>query len=325
MTTPRELIPYESFGELIRDSFTAYTRTSEMFAQTTEYYSQPVQPTAKLESGGFTARSTSEIDSLMLAQQNIIWKLFDMRDESVKLALQNSSLSINGVTNNTLLHPGNQQTLDKIVRNSDPTSITLDISEEFMINEKCLQDESFKDCDHIALILPEYMCHSYVKAIIEKKPNLSKFISVGKETYSDIDWMLTLEGFEPPYLVLRIKSATSSGIWIRWTRFITGGLVKDASDRRDQVVAASMTGNTIIVFSAWALGGCLAIVSFAVEMSIRAVLKFWASLRKNCGWILCLYGMAFCKRLTLNLTWPSGLAASSFVISLASRNPFIHW
>lgn len=111
-----------------------------------------------------------------------------------------------------------------------------------------------QECRKTAIILPDYMCREVKKFLAQEKkiPN----IFVGQESYTDLDWTISIDGLLPRHLVQRIHGAWQSGIWQWWIKLLGKNTPGDVIENHP-VKAAPIKGNIVIVFILWIC--CLAV------------------------------------------------------------------
>lgn len=288
MITPRTPVRYEKFGELVRDNFTVFTRTINVFAHQTGYDdAKEEEPTIVVNGDNQSAYITSEIDSLLSIQGNIIYEeymksnpAFTYERGMQEKAIENSTLVFKGIKSKSRLHPKTKDITMEIINRFDVLEIsTLDKVRKAEMNQLKM---SLAKCDRVAIILPDYLCRcgTYIEAA--KQAGCMKQVSVGKESYSDMHWMFTLRGFVPPQLIRRFKGISESGIWEVVTKRVTGNKRITLENTLGAFSPAKMNGNVVVIFVVYACGQTLAVVSLGFEYFYYFVAKI-----RNKGEQLC--------------------------------------
>lgn len=276
MVTPRKSIPYESFEQLVDDNFTVYTRTTIVDVLPSGFEGGEVASkdvSAEILGSEYTAFLTSEVDSLISDHKRYLTLCHSCpqydkngRHVSSNRAILNSSLFSLGIKNYSKLQPNLNAILIPMLK-KEVVWWTV-VAEKFKRMEAHLLNNLFWKCYKVAILLPEYLCKKYVHESRHRK----KLVSIGKEPYSDIDFLFTLEGFVPPRLIKKIKGLSEFGIWSKWEKIYNRG---EEEPPVDTVVAASMSGNIIVVFAVIACGHSVATLSLVMEFIWHIFLKFY--------------------------------------------------
>lgn len=261
MITPREPLPYETFQQLVHDGFSIYTRTVSLLFSG----SLPVHlPDATLQISGalYVAEVYSEVDSLVQFHKSVVQANGDLT------LLRNLTLISGGIQNGSKVHPELKQMLITAVNEGD-----ISVRREYTLLELAALEKrhlmtSFEKCDKVAVILPEYLCGKFLEWL-DNPRKLLGMISFGKEEYSDIDWMFTIEGYAPPHLINGIKRISESGIWHRWLAVYLSRLNFRGDSKKKSFTATSMSGNIIIIFTVWMGGFVVALIFLVIECLIR--------------------------------------------------------
>lgn len=270
MILPRRLIPYQRFAELVNNNFTVLTRTAFVSFSSSWGMSNPIAQNTSTTSGanGKIHRVVGRWFKAFLYSElyYIIEKNYD-NGPSQNL-IENQPVIFNIWTNAWLSPASPQLFLEVVNLTKKETSLKFKIQDaikQFHEAELDLLFNFLGVCKNIALILPQYLCNIYAHRL--KTKDSGKPISIGKESYTEIDWIFTLDGFVPPHVIKTVKGVGELGIWKRWM-----DLANDSSTfaRSEEfpVKAATITGNIIIVFVLFALGHFLAFVALVFESSL---------------------------------------------------------
>lgn len=81
-----------------------------------------------------------------------------------------------------------------------------------------------------------------------------------------------MSGARPLRLLRRIKIAYENGLWGKRMKLYRDTRLMD-DENKDEVAAASMSGNALVVFWTWIVGECVATGCFVVEYFIEFVVK----------------------------------------------------
>lgn len=236
MILPRKPVPYKSFSELIEDNFTIYTRNTEIKYLYSSDISKPIfigtdlldttGPRREIEGHGVHIWLMSEVFStidrllqyLKKSQVILTGRAFVLPQSK----LQVGAIFTNGIYlyNISRVSSFLQEPVAGIIRKfQNRTAVDIHGEIKNRIQKIRLMElgklyEYLDACDRSAVILPAHMCNAYAK-----KPTARKeyYLTVGyDESYSDLGWMFTLQGFVSPELVRRFKGVSESGIWRRW-------------------------------------------------------------------------------------------------------------
>lgn len=120
-----------------------------------------------------------------------------------------------------------------------------------------------KECNNVALVLPEYLCYNFSKRLKEDN-RIQPHVFIGKdESHSSISWRFILSGIIQPSLTQRIKGAYESGLWLRATLLDDG--TKSFTNDQINVAAASMGGNIVVVFFVLLAGLAISVTCIFLE------------------------------------------------------------
>lgn len=283
MVTPRQPIPYEFASELLRDNFSMLTRldavggtlslspTSDLFREL-----NLTGASYQVEEGdeNFIV-GISEVATVMRKFLNALsptssYSLPEIHrlQEAMAKTLMNSS----GVLASSRMSSAVKEHLSNftLLRNwryyeaQDRIQLMAEQAEKIRNIEADVLYAQLQDCKRVALILPEYLCHEYSKRVkLEtKRPD----VFVGKELYTEIKWMFSINGIWPRQFTSRIKVLYESGHWLKWTKLFSK--VDSTSMKNDEVTSARMDGNIVVVFFVWMCGYLAAICCHFLEIII---------------------------------------------------------
>lgn len=284
MVTPRRPIPYEYAKELVRDNFSILTRfdslegTASLAPRSSELWELNITAASHdvVEGVDNFIVGLSEVASTMkmflraLSPPDIYHSLEDARlRQSVAGSIMNST----GVLTNSRLgsmvkaHLTDFSLLEtwkyQLVEDRDY------LLREYTVKIRDLENhtlyERLRDCKQVALILPEYLCQVYARRV--KVGSRRTDVFVGKEVYTEVEWMFSMKGIWPRQILTRIKVLYESGHWLKWVRLFKKG---DAfmEEGGGAVTAARMDGNIIVIFVVWISGQLIAICCHFLEIII---------------------------------------------------------
>lgn len=270
MITPRKPIPYHFFDELRRDGFQIYSRISStmvtnMPEDTVTQYLIPYIETSGNESvkileveGGFIV-AVSEVSTLLF-QSSKMASRYPQHMNFLSLSILKYGTQVSDHITEFLL-----RTLYSLFKRSASISdVFYTYADKNKTNEIMATDAKglffqLKQCNKVALVLPEYLCRRYLRDLKKEENEVHAFI--GKETYLGLKWMFTLNGALPPHLPQRIKGIHEGGIWSRWVV-----MQRENITTENQIVAAArMDGNIILIFLVWIFGIILSTVFVVAE------------------------------------------------------------
>lgn len=300
MIVPRKPIPYERFHELVDHDFIVYTRVISLTLQRKTWWvpwlSHTLPPALKelnrtndaslgyLIEGDIEVLAISEGAEAVRVVDDALSKLYD-KSINKSIHMSKSTLRMSGVLTKARLHNSIEERMKNIVgnvnltlhqKNYESQIYPLSRQELHKLTEQELPFlfDKLKKCDKVALILPEYLCHEYQQ---ELRSGENENVFVGKESYTEFQWMFVFERLVPPHLPQRIKSVYESGVWERWTDLVNGMMpVIVDSEENPKARAATMEGNISLIFLLLGFGESLAIIYFLLELlwfSIRVLLQ----------------------------------------------------
>lgn len=266
MIVERRVIPYEKFSELVKEDFTFYTITKSI--------TQHHEDSLRLANCRFQFRSETVRRSILCADSEInstldtinhVVKIWPHMPQQNWSDVMNSSASLAlGIHSRVTLHPRLLWDLLNLKMKEVPHYHHYDISSRFKVIEKTYLYESLRSCSKMALILPELMCNQFAQNLT--RINKFKNVFVGKEVYSDSDWMFTLEGWIPLHVIKRFKGMGEAGVWKWWMQLVMSRYGHESRNEREPPTPVHIGGNVIIVFTMWCVGIFIALQSFVVEI-----------------------------------------------------------
>lgn len=273
MTAPRKIIPYKSLEELLIANFKIYTRMATHYPyifETSLDINKFTDGKIKIvENGTLYILFVSEPVHLMNVFVAVLRKMLNITSFSVHEALQTNASPIHasGVLAKANFHPSIDPLLTNLYKGNTPMIIdirirtfkTLQQTEE----KKLLED--LINCEKVALIVPQDLRAKYWKIL--KMQTKTSYAFTGLVAYSGIEWMFNFaDGVLPPHLPKRIMSVHESGLWGRWGKLIKQreSYLNDKAGTND-VTAANINGNIIVIFFLWVAGITGAVTCFAAE------------------------------------------------------------
>lgn len=251
MVSPRKPIHYEYFSDLVQDNFKVYTRSHSVATQF-----EPSRGYEKLhvDFKGYTFVLKTEIAARLQEYAEIT-------KSTLGINRADEPLVKNGIQDYVTLLPDIITASSKYIQEKLTGFSQQDLSwgyaEIFMARlhanltqvELTMLQDSTAECKKTAVILPNFICKDIQKTLVKKqKPN----VFIGKEIYSDIQWLFYLSGVVPPHVIQRIHRIGESGVWHWWMRLLTGSDLNGVITNIPE--AASMRGNIVIVFVVWIFG-----------------------------------------------------------------------
>lgn len=277
MIAPRKPVPYEYLADLLADNFTLFTRTGRVdMVLNLRRVSNNISVESHLGQDGpiniihawskFILKS--EIASMISTWNEFQNNLFPGQNLMSRVAVENSSLVTSGIRNVAKLLDEAVHFITRILTNYPETDkayqeLTNGRGESFKRMELDMLFGVLEKCHKVALLLPEYICKRFATKLKTEKS--LQHVYIGKESYTDIDWMFSFEGMVPPFLIRRFKSISESGIWGRWISLVIGGSSFQRVAGIQPITAANMQGNVVIIFRVSSYGLQLAFVCFFVE------------------------------------------------------------
>lgn len=280
MISHRKPIPYEYFEQLMRDNFSIYTRITALDIGIPNSWNNTVLLEG-LDAGCGSFHMVYH-DNLMII---LISEIADIMNRLWQ-ALAETTIWLDGNTyvksvQNFTMDKIEVRTHSKVVSNMQQMAesvhqhalqffqegnvtietfanlTSVELGRIVEVDGESLRHE-LQGCSNVAVILPDHVCHEYFRSLkMENRENMF----VGKESYSEVNWMFTLEGVLPPFLPSRIKSAHETGLWERWKP----AWVTTAGMYGKGPVPANLAGNVVIIFIIWVTGQVLASLSFMCE------------------------------------------------------------
>lgn len=128
----------------------------------------------------------------------------------------NSTLSRSCLLKTAKQHLSTKDRMKSITYRGIETIYINEVIEEYKSEEEMMYFNLLKECDKVALILPEYLCLNLTKQL-KKDAMIRSHVFTGRhEFYTNGEWMFEMNGVIQPYLLERIKSAYETGFWMRW-------------------------------------------------------------------------------------------------------------
>lgn len=271
MIAPRKPIPYEFFEELLQDNFTVFTRLANLVSSYVDNSLIASEETYRSYAGmgasKFQQRESQQGSVLAISEVAAFTKLLNKTLSEFSLnygidhntSIQRSSLSKFGVSNASGLGTGvndlmleflnKTQYIFLYLYDSEQKHAFVDAENELLSSHSNALYLTLKQCNKVALILPEYLCQNHWMNLRMEK---LMHAFVGKESYKDLEWMFKLRGVLPPLLPQKIKGIHEAGIWDRWTKLV--GKTEWSEPEHGEVASAKMSGNVILIFFVWLSG-----------------------------------------------------------------------
>lgn len=264
MLTPRRLIPYEKFEKLVQDGFSIFTRILGLLGDEGMFKADLLQ-TIRINKS-FDVRVVTEVGRAMERLQRLVsLNVTENGDpETVTRIISGTALVKLGILNKTRFHPGITTDVRKLLDTNDIATIKSEKKKELIALEYKHLLNSLKTCNRTAVILPEHMCWESGRAL--KRNHSLKSVYIGKESYSDINWIFVLSGYVPPHIIRRVKTLGASGIWQMWMKSFLGSLSFQVGPSwKSEVEAPNLEGNIVVIFYVWLIGIGICLFSFVLE------------------------------------------------------------
>lgn len=284
MIAPRKPVPYDKFFKLVHDNFTIFGRTS--YPQVYEGDSKaPWQFTVdnELESKisftapDFTVATETLVESEMHGAQAVSERF------GIKYNKTEGPFETYGVRNYTKLNiiqicstiTQCAEDFQELIRGKknlrSTTDIRANISRHIQKVELLGLFGKLEYCDKVAVVLPHYMSVNISKRL---KKRTHQQVYVGRERYLEVDWVPTVEGHIPPYIIKRFKSLGQSGMWQRWMSLLLAGQDTLNSDEvSEHPTAASLDGNIVVIFVTWLFGVSMGVSCCMIEATRNTLRK----------------------------------------------------
>lgn len=271
MILPRRPLPYKYFEEVESDNYKIYSRVSDIHPfSRIQYDDDKIEQ--RLDGFPFKVKRGTyfvlpEIQSFLENHEMVV-------EYSGGRESQDQHRISMRIRNAVKIHPGLVQNISKELLNADVINpydldaTNLAIQEE----ERRLLLRSLKECRKEAAVLPDHMCREFYYALTRDKSQPKLFI--GKEVYYFVDWLFHLNGLVPLFLIRRIHGIAESGVWKWWMDLLSGNVVmtEEAVDD-NQVEAATIDGNIVIIFVVWICGIALGVMGFIGEHFALLLIK----------------------------------------------------
>lgn len=272
MISPRKAIPYETFRELVTDNFSVFTRVVALEVDVHDIGLDDVAEAIISGKGsvvevirnGLKVIIVSEVADvagvIVQAQRNGYQGTLNGID-----AIEESTLVKSGVRNGSSLHPWSadqgenihhrmQRLLDAVTDDTEIIKLGLEFGDAARIEDKTLRkfdtkilEDVMLGCNKAAIILRHHLCRELARKLKKKKKLTHVFI--GKESYSPVEWMLTLDGVIPSHIPKRIKGSHEAGLWERWPKLEDRSYTEASHGSNEHLVtAARMDGNVVVIF-----------------------------------------------------------------------------
>lgn len=269
MVTPRKPIVYEHLSDLLQDDFSIYMRSiSVRHMSFLEYFNRSGKTGDLNEIVQARERSYYLLESEILSRLENYRKVAQPGSNDV----EDPTIVKAGVKDVVKYHPSVLELYEKELPSYAVLQLQLQLSSVYksiQVEENLILRGAIKECKKSAVILPDQVCGEYLEVLRNEDKVLNIF--VGKEYYSDIDWMYQVKGFIPPYLITRFNAASHSGIFEWWMELMTEKYSHIPTE--NFVKPASMDGNVVVIFVVWTCGTVLAAFTFSIELYKYLVLS----------------------------------------------------
>lgn len=280
MVTPRLELCYELLSQLIQDSFLIYTRISPnsgfsgrrlSFKKELETVGEPDGPHRKVGEDMF-----SEVDFYFRKHNDGFILLRD--GKRLESLLNNSQLHDNNIVREVIVPRINISAATE--REMDWPTITVEMIMEYLTAEATHLFNELKLCQKIALVLPYSMCQEGAASLGKSQP-----VSIGTETFVQLDYGFRFSGVLPLSLFARIRRLFQSGIQARWENILNAGSNQSlvTTQRGDtNPRPAKLIENILVVFVVFLCGCACSLSSFGWEMYSSRVVKEDALKSREC-------------------------------------------
>lgn len=287
MVVPRKPILYKYFKELLKDSFNIYTRSMNIDVASSGFSSNLLQNTIDkyVETiGNYSFVLVSEVKSV--ANEYEYQQHYFNAPVLTNSSRCDQTLVESGILKFTWLHRDVLNLFKKLLQERisnhsyqwyEAVQVGDKMHQEIRKKEEVILQEALQECKKTALILSDHVSRDVYKTLSAEMHKPYAFL--GEESFSDIDWTLSISGLVPPELIKRVHRIGESGIWQWWVELFQGNRFK--SSNANQVAAASMAGNIVVVFAIWVVCIVMGILSFLIEYYSRLILC--RTERTNCS------------------------------------------
>lgn len=148
----------------------------------------------------------------------------------------------------------------------DAIEMVRQVNPELKALEKLQLIQSMRECQQTAILQRAYICRDIKKRLVQDEG--LQHIFIGKETYDDEDDTISIAGNIPPFVIKNIIAISESGIWQWWVNLLGKSELDDITES-DEVKAATMSGNIVIIFIVWSSGIVLTSLCFIIERCKR--------------------------------------------------------
>lgn len=281
LITKRQPLLYEHLNQVLADHFRVYTKVGrisilpfDIFG--TNYYGSKLVVSNHTLSFKRKNKTIVKADFFAESEVEALHEIIDRGRWISSSELKRIQLLIN----NSQLHENTLGTLRnltdaiKTLRDTDILNILSGDGFEFVFRKRELSwtTNSLLKCSKAAFILAEPECN---KLAIEMKSAGSEFVSVSREVYSGVSFGWIPTGSVRPEILERIQRIQESGI-VDWLAFISGNSSHQYISKSTSPKAASMSGNTLVIFVVLLIGLICSMIRFVWEK--RVLIKNWCKM-----------------------------------------------
>lgn len=297
MVAPRKPVAFKYARDLIAANFTIHTTLSKVDWFRETYLAEELRRRDVVGGSYLVFRQDylflRVLSRIATTMQNFVNTLapyhvrdvegwLDSHEDYVKSAAAESIMNTSGVLSNAVMDDRIERRLERRSRNVrfkffDDFQMKIYFSSEMQRVHKFQQEiysplDRLGRCDNVAFILPEYVCHKYLRTL--KTQFEHKFVYVGEERYTEVEWMFGIGEAAglgsigrvkmwTRHLLQRLKGAYESGLWAKWTNLVRKDNNQDANGAPP--VAASLSGNVVVIFVVGICGVSVSCMAFLCE------------------------------------------------------------
>lgn len=283
MILPRAPIPYKYFKELFYDNFTIFTRIVQLGPSTSPWEPDSNSQVYQGLHKRVYIEGYSEILALVRSIGSTVANMYLGQYYYSQWYLTTIANSMSDIAkwdlwSHSTIHGSISKLLEDVpwigrleVLERSPVTYMRKLRDmvapQLKLNQIGILGNELVRCPKVAVILPEYICRNLSRILKVEGKFSSPY--VGKESISDVDWLVTLEGLVPPHVPKAVKAAHESGLWMRWSKLFN---ISDSEAAIPPVMAATMNGNVILIFVVLVFGLILAFAGYLLEYLKLAII-----------------------------------------------------
>lgn len=290
IVTPRQVVPYSEFDELVRDNFSIYSKMDFVIYNLRSLYdlefglSRVKNITNVYSDDGVIVEADHKYFALTRTETTTIARIRNIRKTTEKSADKNLN-TLKKIILKSRPHPRSHEllvspliSLITLEKASLPKFQTIikdpeENYDEFVWKRWNIaltnyfygkQDEFIHDdltnCSKSVWILQKYQANKFARHL--RKNGLHS--DVGMEAYTNSNFAFRFWGLVPPFVLKRISVIHSTGLFEWWQKFIDSDKLR-LSHEKPVPVKPNMSGNISVIFVLWSNGVGVALFMYAVE------------------------------------------------------------